>query len=116
MIIELPFPSPILSPNGRKHWAVKARAFKAYKSQCMWAMVPHKSRLEGCAHFTITFCPPDRHRRDADNMVAAFKAGQDAIAAMTGVDDHKFVVTYRVGAPRENGAVLVEVLEQQVAA
>jgi crossover junction endodeoxyribonuclease RusA len=110
-MIELPWPSPYLSPNGRKHWAAKARAFKAYKAQCMWAMLAHKKALAGKSEFTITFCPPDRHRRDRDNMIAAFKAGQDAIAAVTGVDDGKFVVTYAVGNPVTGGCVLVEITE-----
>lgn len=115
-MIALPWPPPYLSPNARKHWAEKHRAFKNYKAQCMWAMLAHTKALKGKAVFTITFCPPDNHRRDRDNMIASFKAGQDAIAAVTGVDDRHFVVTYRVGEPRQHGAVLIDITDQAEAA
>jgi crossover junction endodeoxyribonuclease RusA len=116
VVVELPWPHPYLSPNARKHWAEKARTFKAYKSQCMWSMVPHKQKLAGVSRFTVTFCPPDRHRRDMDNAIASFKAGGDAIAAMTGVDDSKFEVTYKWGKPVTGGCVLIEIAEERAAA
>ena len=56
---------------------------------------------------TITFHPPCKRKRDRDNMIAAFKSGQDGIAECMGVDDHRFVPTYRVGAPVKRGCVLV---------
>jgi len=106
-VIELPFPPSKLNPNQSYHWAVKARAFKTYKSQCAMVLSQYREELKGRAVFSIEFVPPDAHRRDADNLLAAFKAGIDALSAVTGVDDSKFAFTIKMGVPRKGGAVLL---------
>lgn len=106
-MIELPFPPSTLNPNHRPHWAVKARAFKAYKFQCFAVLSQFRSELQGRAVFAIEFCPPDARRRDADNLLAASKAGIDALSEVTGVDDSKFCFTIRMGEPRKGGVVVV---------
>ena len=40
------------------------------------------------------------------NMIASAKAAQDAIAALIGVDDSKWVPTYRVGEPTKGGMIV----------
>jgi crossover junction endodeoxyribonuclease RusA len=55
----------------------------------------------------ITFCPPDKRRRDLDNIIASFKAGADGIADGLGIDDSLFNCTYSLGAPVGDGAVFV---------
>lgn len=57
---------------------------------------------------TITFNPPDRRKRDRDNMIAAFKSGQDGLSDALNVDDSLFVPTYRIGEPVPGGEVIVE--------
>ena len=57
----------------------------------------------------ITFQPPNRRRRDLDGCIAAFKHGADAVAELLGVDDSRFVPTYRMGAAVPHGAVVFEV-------
>jgi crossover junction endodeoxyribonuclease RusA len=112
MTVTLPWFYPNLSPNDRAHWAVKAKNFAAYKNACAW-----ESRAQGIGPWvrtgpvliSITFCPPDRRRRDLDNMVSSSKALGDGLALALGVDDSRFVPTYRMGEPRKGGAVLVEV-------
>ena len=83
-----------LNPNGRVHWAVKAKYFRKYKEAC-WALTmaanlpPVKSdRLL----LEITFYKPNRMKRDLDNCLAAFKAGLDAISLATGLDDSRFLL------------------------
>lgn len=106
-MIELPYPPSKLNPNQRYHWAVKARAFKAYKFQCFAILSQYREELKGRVAFSIEFQPPDAHRRDVDNATAALKAGIDALSEVTGVDDSKFAFTIKMGAPRKGGAVLL---------
>lgn len=106
-MIELPFPPATLSPNARPHWAQRARAFKAYKTQCFALLSQFRAALAGRNTFDVTFHPPTAHRFDADNLVSRFKAGQDALAEIAGVDDSEFVMTYRKGEPRKGGAVVI---------
>lgn len=91
----LPFPPNILSPNNRAHWTDKAPFKAAYFTECYilarQAMIkanrppiPANTRV----HLTLTFTP--RRRMDADNAIASFKAGIDAIAKAIKVDDSMF--------------------------
>lgn len=107
MMIQLPFPPAKLSPNARTHWAVKARTFKQYKFQCLALLSQHRKSLKGRDAFGIRFCPPDARRRDLDNMLAAFKAGIDALSEVTGVDDSHFCFALGKGDPVKGGAVVI---------
>ena len=106
-MIELPFPPAKLSPNARCHWAQKARVFKSYKTQCFAILSQYRKALSGRECFELRFCPPDRHRRDIDNMLAASKALLDALSEVCGVDDSRFNLTIGKGEPRKGGAVIV---------
>lgn len=109
-MIELPFPPSKLSPNGRHHWATRARAFKTYKTQCHALLSQHRDELRGRSAFVLNFLPPDRHRRDLDNMLAASKAAIDALALVTGIDDSQFQLTIAKGEPIKGGRVVVACL------
>lgn len=106
-MIELPFPPPVLSPNARPHWAKKARAFKAYKTQCYMLLSQFRKALAGRTAYEVTFHPPAAHRYDMDGLISRFKAGQDALAEIAGVNDFHFVMTYRRGEVRKGGAVVL---------
>jgi len=103
-----PFPPATLSPNARTHWAKLARVKKAYRQICR-IICGRPPRFVAPVVMTITFHPPDKRRRDRDNMIAAFKAGQDGLSDALGVDDADFVPTYQVGDPVANGAVVVTI-------
>ena len=103
-----PFPPSILSPNTRAHWAKLARAKKAYRQVCR-IVSGRPTRFIAPVIMTVTFHPPDRRRRDRDNMIAASKAGQDGLSDALGVDDADFVPTYRIGDPVRDGAVVVSI-------
>lgn len=114
-MIELTFPWPpaALSPNARTHWAVKAKAAKKYKSDCLWictimnrAGKLHANKISQNL-ISITFNPPDNRRRDGDNLLSSVKQLIDAISDFTGIDDSKFTITFSKSTPVKHGAVKV---------
>jgi crossover junction endodeoxyribonuclease RusA len=111
-MLELPWPPKELSPNARIHWAKKSRITKQYRTSCGWLAKQVKVKLpEGDTGLRITFCPPDKHKRDKDNCVASFKAGQDGLADGWGVNDTRFnPVTYAWGKVTPGGKVIIEVM------
>ena len=115
MRLTLPWPPKQLSPNGRLHWTRKYKAKNAYQADVYSAAKAGGARILDAETLavTITFCPPDRRRRDKDNAIACFKSGQDALALLLGVDDANWRVTYAPGwgEPVKGGAVVVEVAE-----
>lgn len=106
-MIELPFPPAKLSPNARCHWAQKARVFKTYKTQCYMLLSQFRDQLRGRDSFELRFLPPDRHRRDLDNMLASSKAALDALSEVSGVDDSQFNLKIAKGQPVKGGALVV---------
>lgn len=122
--IILPWPAKELSPNSRRHWAIKAKAAKKYKADCFKIATSAKYAKDYLGRTTvivfreglksirlkITFHPPDKCKRDDDNIIGSFKAGRDGIASAWGVDDNIFKCTYVIGEPRRGGAVIVEVV------
>lgn len=109
--IRLPWPPAVLNPNSRVHWHVKAKAAAAHKSDCRYLCQGQDIRALGWdrAAVRLTFCPPDRRRRDRDNMLASCKALIDAVAAAAGIDDSRFELTIAVGEPVKHGCVVVEI-------
>jgi crossover junction endodeoxyribonuclease RusA len=57
----------------------------------------------------LVFVPPDKRHRDADNMLAAMKAGLDGLADVLGVDDSRWRLAFEVDRSRIGGFVRVEV-------
>jgi len=68
--------------------------------------------LETDLQIKITFCPPDKRRRDLDNLYATFKAYQDGIFEALGLDDCLIdrVILQR-GELVKDGCVIVELKE-----
>jgi crossover junction endodeoxyribonuclease RusA len=112
--LELPWPSKDLSPNARHHWSTAAKAKKAYRTRCRQVgeasglgLVPKAS---GSVLVHLEFFPPDKRRRDWDNLVASMKSGLDGLADAMGVDDSKWRLSFDVSDdPVEHGRVLVTV-------
>lgn len=58
---------------------------------------------------SLTFLPPDRRRRDLDNLIASMKSGLDVLADALGVDDNRFKLSAEL-ADEIGGFVRVEVI------
>ena len=64
----------------------------------------------GALALSLTFCPPDRRRRDLDNLLAAMKADFDGVSQALGIDDQLFEpLTLRRGDVVKGGVVVLEV-------
>ena len=111
--VTLSYPPAKLNPNKRLHWAVKAKTVKAYRSESYWITRERFGHIintvDGKLPIKITFHPPDKRRRDRDNMIASFKAGADGVADAIGVDDADWEPTYAVGDVIKGGAVVIEI-------
>lgn len=110
--IDLPWPSSDLSPNARLHWAPKARAVREARAYAGWLAVSTRAfeRLKGAERLkvVVTFTPPDRHRRDDDNMLASIKPYCDGVADVIGIDDSRWTISMRREPPRKPGSVRIE--------
>ena len=97
--IELPWPDKRLSPNSRCHWAKKHQA--AAQAHEDAKILTYSARMEkhnqGSEFVTIfgdyeahyIFQPPDRRRRDIDNIHSSCKNYQDGVCAALGIDDSR---------------------------
>lgn len=93
--LVLPWPSKDLSPNGRVHWARKAKAAKEARYIAgvltMGARWQEKALPDGRLHLWIDFYPPTRRLPDDDNMLTRVKPYRDGIADALGIDDKRFI-------------------------
>jgi len=100
--VEIPAtPDRDLSPNGRVHWARKARAVKAARQAAYYATL-EALRVPNATVFAAFVLAkeilliwsvqwePRRKTMDMDNLVACLKPFQDGIADALGVDDKRF--------------------------
>ena len=112
----LPWPDRAMSPNARGHWSkgykAKARYRRTAYSQAVMAgagVVRGALAGEHPIPMRVTFVPPDRRRRDWDNMLASIKAGIDGIADALGIDDSRFRLAMEVVEPASSGVGVVQV-------
>jgi crossover junction endodeoxyribonuclease RusA len=109
---DLPFPAKILWPNGRGHWAAKAKAFKAHKDWAYVAgMVNHRmAPADARIDWSVIMHPKTAHAIDDDNARASLKAYQDGLALALGVDDKQFnAPSLMFGEPIKGGLVRIEI-------
>lgn len=112
MIVDIPWPPAILSPNARGHWAKLAKAKRVYRRDCTMLAIAAGARMRKWPDnlaLRITFRPPTHRRYDLDNALARIKAGLDGIADAIGVDDSGWSIAIAKGEP--GGFVRVEVVE-----
>lgn len=107
--IVLDWPPKELNPNARVHWFVKNRASKRYRDDAhILARANGIPKMQGRVIATITFRPPDKRRRDIDNMLASIKAGIDGIAGFIEVDDSNWGFVLRRGEPCRYGCIIID--------
>jgi crossover junction endodeoxyribonuclease RusA len=63
---------------------------------------------DGKIEIEVTFYPPDRRPRDADNMVAAIKSGLDGVADALNVNDKRFLPSFKF-TDTVMGMVVIEI-------
>jgi crossover junction endodeoxyribonuclease RusA len=108
-LIRLSWPHRDLSPNARKDRRAATSVRKAARSEG-WAEVKRtRVVISETAHMEITFYPPDRRRRDLDNLLASIKPHLDGMAKAANVDDAGWSFTIRKGKPIKSGAVMIHV-------
>ena len=112
--LSLPWPPKELSPNYSGHWAPQASAKKKYRfavrmlaTQAKWP-IPEA----GDVRLEVEFFPPDNRPRDRDNMIAAFKAGQDGLADAWKVNDRRIVCEYKVNQ-QKIGMVKIKLITEE---
>ena len=86
------------------------KAKSAYKLECVIALRPHLPPvIAGRIPLRITISPPDRRKRDRDNLQASLKYALDCVAKWMGVDDYLFDPSYTFAEPVPGGKVIVEI-------
>lgn len=111
--VTLPWPPSSLSPNGRGHWSIKAKAAaKIRKDACILCQAAGVRALPWSAmHVAIEFRAPDRRPRDLDNQLAALKSTLDGVSDATGIDDSRWTLAISRGPVVKGGAVIITVSE-----
>lgn len=117
--ITLPPGLPLLSLNGRDHWAKRNRITQDIKDAA-WAMamraaVAGKVPAFQRAEITVTYQPPDKRRRDPDNLAPTGKAAIDGLV-LAGIlpDDnskHVAAVRYEIGPVHPRGRIVIRIRE-----
>ncbi len=111
-MIVLPFPAPVLWPNGRTlNHKFKAAAFKKAREQAVWAAKAANVRVgDSPIPVHITVCPKAKGPApDADNIVAAFKAYGDGIASALGINDRHFAAPTVTISPNRTGQFIIHI-------
>ena len=108
--ITLPWPDKALSPNARVHWARKAKAAAMAKNTAY--ALAHQFRNGDISGelfaFKLIFHPPDKRKRDIDNLISSGKNYWDGICLALNIDDSQlWSVTGTWGEVRKPGAVTV---------
>lgn len=93
LVIVLPWPAAVLSPNTRTHWSKRYRETKRYRRACSLltaSQVGRRLAMPERLHISMEFCAPSRRRYDLDNMVARMKSGIDGICDALQINDARF--------------------------
>lgn len=110
--ISLPWPNKGLSPNARLHHMALAKLKAAYRKQCGLLASQHKQTIPGRPALVLEFSPPDRRKRDRDNLLASMKSGIDGVCDALGVDDSLFdPLVVSMKGPVKGGAVILRIQE-----
>lgn len=116
-VVELPPGLKMLSLNGRLHWAQQRRVAAEIR-KAAWAValrdkIPHLDGVE----VTVVYHPPDRRRRDCDNIgtISAKHAIDGCVAAGVLEDDappHITSIRYEVGEIVKGGQLVLHLAER----
>jgi crossover junction endodeoxyribonuclease RusA len=115
--IELGFPPADLFPNRKNglHWAATYKIKKEYREAAFWLTKQQAMNWKhsgGDVALVLIFEMPDKRHRDADNCLAAAKAGLDGMAEALGVNDRNFqpIMVFRL-AGKKPGKLIVGITQ-----
>lgn len=105
------YPFRELSPNYHAHWSKKEHARKAAILIGKNAAQHHPPLdADGEYRITISVYPPDKRRRDLDNIIASMKPYIDGLCFGLGIDDSTIKdVSAELGEVIKGGAVIVDI-------
>lgn len=106
-LIRLPWPPKELSSNTRTDRRYTGHIRRKYKSDCAMMLRSQQVKIPPNALLDIGFHPPDKRRRDLDNMLTSIKYGIDGLAIASDCDDYGWAFTIWRGKPVKDGCVLV---------
>lgn len=115
--VVIAWPDKRLTPHAKGGWSKKYKATKAAKHEA-WALALEAGvRPDPEALIFVTYHPPDRLLRDAQNMPGRLKAAIDGIALAMGVDDIGFRVRFadRFEEVKEGGCVIFDIRRESEA-
>ena len=113
MIVKLPWPDRILSPNSRAHHMARAKAAREARA---WAKTLTQAEFTNLKMpyqdndnipLSFTFCFPDARERDSDNLNSMMKAARDGIADALGINDSRFWPTKQLRGPQVDGGKVI---------
>ncbi len=92
--VSIPWPHRKLSPNARVHWADRAKHKRVARAEAYYLTLaalqgkpPPHSFAGANLCLRLFVYPPDRRKRDEDNLLASLKGQLDGICEALGVDD-----------------------------
>ena len=111
-MLRFPWPDSRLSPNSRKdhRYLTDVRTLAHQIGFAITRDAGLMLPMYGDLCWQLVFCPPDRRRRDLDNLYSSFKSTCDGIFAALQTDDSRIrraVLEY--GPLEPNGAVYIEI-------
>ena len=110
-MIVIAWPHKSLWPNGRAHWATKAREAKKLRQEAAWATKAASIRIgDSPIPIHITVHPKAKGPApDVDNCVAAIKSGIDGIADALGINDSHFAAPTVTILPERTGQFIITI-------
>lgn len=112
--LHLPWEAPPLSMNQRLHHMKRARLTADIRQTTAWlARQQRLPRAVRHVHVWLVYCPPTRHRRDTDNLMATLKPAADGLvdAGLVPDDTPEWMTKHmpQIGPRRKPGEVWLRV-------
>ncbi len=110
--IALPWPDKHLSPNSRTHNKAKIPYVQAARELAFCAVREQPQYdwqgMDGGLMMIVTAHPPDRIRRDLDNVLSSLKSYQDGICQAMHIDDYQIIeIRISWGIVIKDGAIIM---------
>jgi crossover junction endodeoxyribonuclease RusA len=109
--LTLPWPDTRLSPNSRVHRTIKAAAVMVARNDAYYITKEADQPLpDGDLQMTVVWYPPDKRKRDDDNVLASLKPYRDGIFRAYDADDSRVKRTIiERGWIVKNGAIEITI-------